>query len=91
MGVPPSLNIGSEVLLFTGLVSLDREEPILMLLLIIYSVITILYTLVLYAGLHHGKPSTHLGFYWQYPITYRVSTLLLTPACLLLFCMPAIL
>ena len=91
IGVPPTLNIGSEVSLFAGLISIERDEPIMALLLIIYSTLTILYRLSLYTGLHHGEPSVHTNFYWQYPIIYSIASILLIPTVLLFFCMPSLL
>lgn len=79
IGVPPTVNIAGEVLIFRGIVATDSEVPVICFLLIIFSVITILYSLALYTSLAHGPVRPHVNFIWQRPIYITVAFLHLAP------------
>jgi len=88
IGVPPSLTIAAEVHLFAGLAAIAGEPPITYGILVVYSVLTIGYSLNLFTSLNHGEVSPHVNFLWQRPIYYSISLLHLAPLVLRFLALP---
>ena len=82
--VPPSLNFLREVYIYIGLISSYNHRYIISML-VIYSIITMLYRIIIYTRLHHGEVSLHLNYLWERRIYYSISFLLVGPAYLCIF------
>lgn len=59
----------SEILAFISLVPVLEE---LRMLLILYSLITILYSLILYMGIHHGSVRGRARFIYVRPVYHTI-------------------
>lgn len=81
--IPPSLNFLAEVFIYISLIS-TRRSAIIPIILVRYSVITLVYRMVIFTGLHHGESSIHLNFIYVRSIYFSVSFFLLSPAYILI-------
>lgn len=92
IGVPPSLNIGAEVFIIRSLVVVeDPEVPIIYVILILFSVVSILYRLALYTSLYHGEVSPSFNYFWTRPIYYTIRLLHIIPLVIGFFVIPVFL
>ena len=80
--IPPSLNFLAEVLMYISLIS-TRRSAFVPIILVRYSVITLVYRIIIFTGLHHGETSGHLNFICERSIYFSISLLLLGPAYML--------
>lgn len=69
MAIPPSLNLVAEVFAFIRVIGLIEEIAVV---LVVYSLVTITYSLILYMGLHHGPTRPMVSFVRASPILYTV-------------------
>lgn len=83
IAIPPMSNFTAELFIYMRLVSLLEEMAIGFGVL--YSVVTLFYSVFLYTSLHHGEMSPHIRFIAERPIYFTISFLLFAP---LLFVSP---
>ena len=77
--IPPSFNFLAEVFIYMGLISCSSGVGV-PLILISYSILTLLYSMIMYTVIHHGGISCHINYITSRGIYYTISFLLLCPA-----------
>ena len=81
ISVPPSLNFFAEVLMCMGVVA--TEEITGRLFIVVYSTITLIYSVGLYTSVCHGEVRPHMRFFREHQLYYTVRLFHVLPIILL--------